>query len=77
MIAIHADPKKEEMQRVMRELGMPWPVLFDGDRKVMKSFAADSFPDYYLVDRKGVLRFADLANGEVDRAVAMLLKESP
>jgi hypothetical protein len=65
------------MQAVMSQLNMNWPILFDGDRKLMKSLAGDSYPDYYVVDRKGVLRFADLANKEVERAIQMLLKEKP
>ena len=43
----------------------------------MKAFRADSFPDYYLIDRSGKLRFADLANSEVERAVELLIKEKP
>jgi hypothetical protein len=77
LIGIHSDPNKEKMQEVVKQLGMSWPILFDGDRKYMKALAADSFPDYYIVDRKGVLRFADLANKEVERAVETLLKEKP
>jgi hypothetical protein len=56
---------------------MSWPVLFDGSREVMKAFGADSFPDYYVIDRKGVLRFADLANSELDRAIETLIAEEP
>ena len=39
------------------------------------AFAVDSFPDYYLIDRKGKLRVADLANSDLDRAIEILLKE--
>ena len=41
----------------------------------MKAFAVDSYPDYYLIDRNGNVRVADLANGDLDRAVEILLKE--
>lgn len=77
MIGVHADPNKEKMIEVFKSLGMTWPILFDPEKKVMKSLSADSYPDYYLIDRKGVLRFADLANKEVDRAVEMLIAEKP
>ncbi len=63
------------MAEVVAELAMDWPIVMDPDRKFMKSLEGDSYPDYYLVDRKGKLRFADLANAELDRAVEMLLKE--
>ena len=41
----------------------------------MTAFHVDSYPDYYLVDRSGKLRFADLANADLDKAIAALLAE--
>jgi hypothetical protein len=75
ILAIHSDADAEKMREVVRELEMPWIVGQDGERKTMRAFHADSFPDYYLIDRAGNVRFADLANAEVERAVEMLIKE--
>jgi hypothetical protein len=33
------------------------------------------YPDYYIIDRKGVLRWADFANGDVEKAIEFLLAE--
>lgn len=76
-VGVHSDPNEAKMNAVAKELGMTWPTLFDGDKSVMKAFGADSYPDYYIVDRKGILRFADIANAEVERAVQELLSEQP
>lgn len=65
------------MKAVVAELGINWPIAQDGDSKTMKAFHGDSFPDYYLIDRSGKVRFADLANAELDRAVEFLIKEKP
>ena len=35
----------------------------------------DSFPDYYIIDRQGNLRWADVANKDVEKAVELLLKD--
>jgi hypothetical protein len=35
----------------------------------------NSFPDYYVIDRKGNLRWADMANKDVEKAIQLLLKE--
>lgn len=75
VIAVHSDKDADKMRDAVEELGMTWLVAQDGDRKIMSAYHGDSYPDYYLVDRKGVLRFADLANSEVDRAVEFLLSE--
>ncbi len=75
VVAVHSDPNEEKMREAVRELGITWPVAQDGEKTLMKAFYADSFPDYYLIDRKGILRFADIANSEVDRAIEFLLRE--
>lgn len=54
---------------------LTWPVALDAEGETVKAFAVDSYPDYYLIDRRGNLRVADLANSELDRAVEILLNE--
>jgi len=76
-IAVHSDPNREKMLQAMRQLGITWPVLLDAKKTNLKLYAADSFPDYYLIDRQGAVRYADLANDELERALQVLLAESP
>lgn len=75
LIGVHSDADVEKMKAVVKELGINFPVAQDGERKTMKAFHGDSYPDYYMIDRSGKVRFADLANAELDRAVEMLIKE--
>lgn len=58
-----------------KEQGINYPIAIDTDKKTVTAFKVDSYPDYYVIDRAGKLRFADLANKELDRAIAMLLAE--
>ena len=62
------------MAAFVKEQGIPYPVAVDRGTTA-SSFAVDSFPDYYLIDRSGKLRVADLQNSELDRVVAQLLAE--
>ena len=51
---------------------------FSGNNnKTTTAFEVDSYPDYYLIDRAGNLRVADLANADLERAVQVLLAEQP
>lgn len=75
LIAVHSDPKSDEGTKIVNELKMSYPIAFDPEGKLMKQFGCDSFPDYVVIDRKGVVRAVDLANREVDRMVEALLKE--
>ncbi|GIV03258.1 MAG: hypothetical protein KatS3mg015_2088 [Fimbriimonadales bacterium] len=77
LLAVHSDPDVAKMKAVVQELKIDYPVAQDGERKTMKAYHGDSFPDYYLIDRSGKVRFADLANADLDKAVEALLKESP
>lgn len=75
VIGVHTDNDADKGPDYVREESIAYPVAFDANNKVIPRFYVDSYPDYYLIDRSGKLRFADLANGEVDRAVEMLLAE--
>jgi thiol-disulfide isomerase/thioredoxin len=77
VIGVHTTSAGEKMADFVKKEGLPWPVALDVDEKTVKAFHVDSFPDYYVIDRAGKLRFADLANQELDRAVEALLKEVP
>ena len=58
-----------------KEKQIGYPIAVDIDEKTQKAFAVDSFPDYYLIDRAGKLRVADLANADLERAIQVLLAE--
>lgn len=75
VIGVHTKNQGEKMADYVREADLTWPIAWDTDGETVKAFAVDSYPDYYVIDRSGNLRFADLANGELDRAVEFLLKE--
>lgn len=59
----------------MEKAGITYPVAIDVDSATTSAFAVDSYPDYYLIDRAGNLRVADLANSDLERAVKVLLAE--
>ncbi len=56
---------------------IPYPVAIDTEGKTVEAFSVDSFPDYYVIDRSGRVRAADLANSELDRVIEILLSEQP
>lgn len=60
-----------------KQRGIDYPIAIDVDKQTTRAFAVDSFPDYYLIDRMGNLRVADLANSDLERVVKVLLAESP
>lgn len=75
VLGVHTTGSGDKMAAFVDEQKITWPVAVDVDGATVQAFAVDSFPDYYLVDRAGKLRVADLANAAVDDAVAKLLAE--
>ena len=75
ILGIHTKDAADRGKRYVKDNAMVYPIAFDERDEVIRQFHVNSYPDYYLVDYRGILRFADLANSEVDRAVAKLLEE--
>lgn len=63
------------MKAFVEAQGIDYPVALDVEGATTGAFAVDSYPDYYLIDRAGKLRVADLSNGDLERAVQVLLAE--
>ena len=75
VIGVHSTLDGHKMAAFVEQEEIKYPVCVDSDEKTTRAFNVDSNPDYYLIDRAGKVRFADLANSELDRAIDMLLQE--
>lgn len=63
------------MPTVVKQLGIKYAVCADAKGKVTAAYFVNSFPDYYLIDRSGMLRIADCDNNFLEVAVKALLSE--
>ena len=48
----------------MKRVGVDFPVVIDGDRRLWKGYANDGWPTMYVVDRKGRIVFDHLGEGD-------------
>lgn len=65
----------EKMAATVKDKGIKYAVAADLDGKTVKAYKVNGFPDYYIIDREGVLRVADCSNAKVGEALELLLKE--
>jgi len=65
----------EKMPEVAKRYGIEYPIAVDLKNATAEVYKADSTPDFYLIDRKGNLRWADIVTEDVDRAIELLLAE--
>lgn len=72
-IGVCAQRGAEKMADTVKQRGIKYPVATDSGTNA--AYKANSYPDYYIIDRNGVLRWADIANRDVEKAVKILLEE--
>ncbi len=65
----------EMMSATAQSAKIEYPICLDSKGEANRAYAVDSYPDYYLIDREGRVRGADIANGNLEAAVELLLAE--
>jgi cytochrome c biogenesis protein CcmG, thiol:disulfide interchange protein DsbE len=75
IVGVHSTSRTEGMDTYLKTSGIEYPVGVDVLDMTKSNYAVDGYPDYYVIDRTGTLRVADLANAGVDDAIAKLIKE--
>ena len=74
-IGVCAQRGAEKMKETAGKHKIEYPIAADSAGKTVEAYKANSYPDYYIIDRKGMLRWADFANNEVEKAIEILLAE--
>jgi thiol-disulfide isomerase/thioredoxin len=75
-IAVCAPKGGEKMEQTVKDRGIKYATALDtGKGDTFVAFKANSYPDYYIIDRKGNLRWGDLKNGDVEGAIKLLIAE--
>jgi len=64
----------EQMAETTRKHQIEYPVALDAGTTI-SAYKANSFPDYFIVDRQGRLRWGDIVNADVEKAIQALLAE--
>ena len=65
----------EKMAQVAKERHIEYPIAVDLNDLSAETYKCDSTPDFYLIDREGRLRWADIETEDVDRAIELLLSQ--
>jgi len=66
----------ERMAAMVKRHKMNYPAALDDTGRTAKAFFADSYPDFYVIDRNGNLRWGDIENSHVEKAIGILLSET-
>lgn len=76
LISISGDEKLETLTNFLKTESMPWTHWWNGNQGgLMDDWSIKYFPTIYVIDKKGVIRFKDVREEELSKAVKSLLAE--
>jgi peroxiredoxin len=77
LLGINSDPK-ERLPQVIKKENMTWRSWWDGGSTqgpIAKAWNVKGWPTTYVLDGKGVIRYRNVREKEMDKAVDALLAE--
>ncbi|MFO0811254.1 MAG: hypothetical protein U0746_21705 [Gemmataceae bacterium] len=75
-MSISVDADKEEVTKFLAKTPMPWDHWHAGkETGIAADWKVMAFPTIYVLDAKGVIRFTDVRDAALDKAVDTLLAE--
>jgi peroxiredoxin len=76
VVGIHSDEAYEEGVATAEKRRVSFPIARDTGNAFRAAMKVDQDPDFYVIDRAGRLRYADIETASLERAVAGLIGES-
>jgi RNA polymerase sigma factor (sigma-70 family) len=75
-IGVYCDDDLARAKAQVEKYGITWPSFRDGrNGPIAKNWNVYSWPNVWVLDRRGVIRYRDVRWGELDKAVDTLLGE--
>lgn len=78
LLGVNSD-SKDRLRRAMKKENITWRSWWDGGNTsgpIAKAWNVKGWPTIYLLDAKGVIRYRDLRDKELDEAIDTLIKEA-
>lgn len=76
VVGVHGDEGWADAPGVAKQRRVNFPIARDAGGAFRGALLVDQDPDFYVIDRAGRMRFADIETASVERAVTMLIEES-
>jgi len=76
VVAAHGNQGWDAAAGIVKDRGVKIHVALDEKCDFRKALKSDADPDFYVIDRAGHMRYADIANASVEEAVAEVVKET-
>jgi len=77
LLGVNSDPK-DRVRQAMKKENITWRSWWDGgntEGPIAKAWNVSGWPTIYVLDAKGVIRYKNVREKEMDKAVDKLLAE--
>jgi len=77
LLGINSDGDAADVKKILAENQITWRQACDGDTggPLATKWNVNGWPTIYVIDKKGVIRFRDVRDEEMSKAVNTLLAE--
>jgi hypothetical protein len=78
LLGINSDRNKEDLKKVLEKEQITWRSWWDGggtEGPIQTRWNIRGWPTVYILDHKGIIRYRDVRDREMDEAVDKLLAE--
>ena len=78
LLGINSDGDAETLKKILADRGLTWRQACDGDTSgpLATKWNVNSWPNIYVIDAKGVIRYRNVREAAMDEAVDKLLAEA-
>ena len=76
VVTIHSTEESENAAAYLSKHPIPWTNGCDVDNHTATAFAVTRWPSLYLIDRQGMVRFANPLDDHLEDAIRLLLEEA-
>ncbi|MFN0204945.1 MAG: TlpA family protein disulfide reductase [Planctomycetota bacterium] len=79
LIGINSDGDAKKVNEILERENITWRNVIDGstDGPIATSWNVRGWPTIYIIDAKGVIRYKNLRDKQMEEAVMKLLEEVP
>ena len=74
VLGINVDKNREDGEKMVEELKLPFPIIYDTDKSLVEAFDPIGFPAVYYIKNNQVLNVIFGAVEEIDKKIAKDIK---
>jgi len=78
LLGINSDESRSALKKIIADEQITWPNIYGGplgSNELAKRWNVWSWPTIYVLDHKGVIRYRDVRDRQLEEAVNQLLAE--